>query len=1127
MSQTQEKKPVFFAVSDKRWRRFLGAVRILGVLVIFLMVLLGLTLFNPSQPIMPALEEHGEIYKKILNPERISTFQTKENLAYQKFRKKLTGTADINYSRYSKMHARSIPVKTTRTIEQIRAAFYVNWDAQSFSSLHENVDRLNMVFPEWMALPDSGDSAVFTIDNRALALLRDHNIAIMPMVTNFYHDKWNGQNVRRILAHESSRKACIQSILKVLEENKFAGVNIDFEELPERFDDELLKFQEELYRTLHGKGFLVSQDVAPFNADYDISKLQAFNDYIVIMAYDEHYTTSGAGPIASFGWVESILIDFSKKMDMRKCILGIPAYGYDWPRGDEGNDVSYEEAVNTAKEEDTTIIFNKNSANLSFTYYDDNQHLHDCWFTDAGTTFNLMRLASVYETRGVAMWRLGSEDRRLWKFYQDNVSDDSLEIHPLEYQSLESSIPTGAIDFDGEGEVLDLVATPDTGFIAVAYDTSKFLIGNEDYQRLPSAYIIKKFGLIDPNVKVLSFDDGPDARYTPAILDILREENVPASFFIVGINAESHLPIVKRMYEQGYEIGNHTFLHPNIAEVSPERTSIELNATRRLIESVTGHSTILFRPPYAADSEPETPEEILPIVEAKKEGYYTVGESIDPQDWEEGVTADSIIARIIQQQDNGNIILLHDAGGDRSQTVKALPIIIQYFKSKGCRFVSLMEYLGKTRDEIMPPLASRQDFEISRLNWTIAEVIYYFKNAFIAFFFLGLILSIGRTVFIAVIAWKGKKKLTTTGIPDGKQNFPFVDVIVPAYNEEITAVKTVNNLLKSDYPEFEIVFVDDGSKDSTIETMKKSFDSNPRVRILSKPNGGKASALNYGIERAKGDILVCIDADTLLQTDAITKLVSYFTDESVGAVAGNVKVGNERSLLTRWQAIEYITSQNFDRRAFDYLNCITVVPGAIGAFRKQVFEKIGGFSTDTLAEDCDLTIRLLREGYTVRYNPDAIAWTEVPETLRMFLKQRFRWTFGIMQSVWKHRDAFLKRENKSLGMIALPNAFLFQFIIPLLSPLADIMMIISIAGGFWHSTLMYYLIFMVVDFAGAWIAFSFEGEKRSRLKHLFFQRFVYRQLMYWVLFKSFLTAMKGSLVGWGILKRTGTVKAAG
>jgi cellulose synthase/poly-beta-1,6-N-acetylglucosamine synthase-like glycosyltransferase len=350
-----------------------------------------------------------------------------------------------------------------------------------------------------------------------------------------------------------------------------------------------------------------------------------------------------------------------------------------------------------------------------------------------------------------------------------------------------------------------------------------------------------------------------------------------------------------------------------------------------------------------------------------------------------------------------------------------------------------------------------------------------------------------------------------------------VSIIVPAYNEEVTAIKTIQSLLLLDYFEFEIIFVDDGSKDKTYELVKASYGNHPMVNVLTKPNGGKASALNFGISHSKYEYAVCIDADTQLKKDAIQQLMAYFTDDEIGAVAGTVKVGNETNIITIWQSIEYITAQNMDRRAFDLINSITVVPGAIGAFRRAAIFKAGAFTSDTLAEDCDLTMRILKQGYIIKNCAEAIAYTEAPETLGALLKQRFRWSFGVIQSFWKNRDALFNKKYKFFGMVGMPNILIFQIILPLFSPLADLMMIIGLFGDKPGKILAYYVAFVLIDFVVAIIAFRMEKEDYRKLIYIIPQRFIWRQLMYYILFKSIRRALKGELSGWGVLKRTGNV----
>lgn len=657
------------------------------------------------------------------------------------------------------------------------------------------------------------------------------------------------------------------------------------------------------------------------------------------------------------------------------------------------------------------------------------------------------------------------------------------------------------------------------------------LISEESYDKLPSKWVGRKYGSTDKKKLVLTFDDGPDPTYTPQVLDILKKEHVPAAFFLVGINAENNIPLVKRIYNEGHEIGDHTFTHPNIAKVSTRRAVLEMESTRLLIECITGHSTVLFRAPYNADFEPQKAEELIPVAIAHRKNFVDVGESLDPEDWEPGVTADSIVARVIRRKEEmnaadlgGNIILLHDAGGDsRKATVEALPRIIHYFKSKGYTFTTISDMLGKSKETLMPPVPEGSGYFLVQCNYFIAAAGYWVGYVLFSLFVVFIVLSMARLLFLAYLAIRQRRKEKQYP-PVPWTSYPLVSVIVPAYNESVNAVSSMQNLLRTTYPNVEIIFVDDGSKDDTYEKMYNAFHNNGRVKVYTKPNGGKASALNFGISQSVAEFVVCIDADTRLLPDAISKLMQHFTDQQTGAVAGNVKVGNEVNMLTKWQAIEYITSQNFDRKAFAYLNAITVVPGAIGAFRKQAIVEAGGFTTDTLAEDCDLTIRLLRAGYTVTNEKDALALTEAPESTKMFIRQRFRWSYGVMQTFWKHRDVLFNNKYKALGWVAFPNILLFQFIIPAFAPIADIIMITSLFTGSAANVLLYYGLFMLVDAAVAILAFSFEKEPKKRLVWMIPQRIVYRWLMLFVLFKAFLKAIKGEWQGWGVLKRTGRVK---
>ena len=630
------------------------------------------------------------------------------------------------------------------------------------------------------------------------------------------------------------------------------------------------------------------------------------------------------------------------------------------------------------------------------------------------------------------------------------------------------------VNFVGSGEVLDVIGTPRNGNVHLDMDNEDFLINDETYTRIPTSYELEKHGNCGPKDLLLTFDDGPDARWTPQVLRILRQHNVHAAFFMVGLMMEKNLPLVRKVYEDGNLIGDHTFTHHNVAANSPQRTYMELRLTRMLVECITGRSTILFRAPYNADSDPSGNDEIVPLVEASKQNFIDVGEAVDPEDWEPGVKAETIFERVVKgvEHGNGHIILLHDAGGNtRKETVKALPRIIEYLQQKGYRFITLDQYLGRSKDQLMPSVPKGEEYYAMQANLTLAEGLYAAGNFITALFIIFLVLGLGRLVFMYVLVGKERKKerALEASLANMPAQQPKVTIIVPAYNEEVDAVSSLENLLNQDYPNYDIVFVDDGSKDNTYNKVKTALGTNEKIHIYTKPNGGKASALNFGIAH----------------TDAE------------------------------------------DRMAYAAINAITVVPGAIGAFRRKAILDAGGLTTDTLAEDCDLTIRVNKAGYRVENENGAIALTEAPEKLGQFIKQRTRWCFGIMQTFWKNRAAMFHPKYKGLGLWALPNMLVFQFIIPTFSPLADVLMVVGLFTGNIGKVLLYYLLFLLVDASISIMAYLHEHERLWGLFWIIPQRLCYRWIMYVVLFKSYIKAIKGELQSWGVLKRTGSVGEVG
>ncbi len=1147
---SQEVSQIFQTNKPTRWKSVKWTLRVFLFTALFFFIVLVIALYSGSLPNLPNLEARAREYQTVLDPSNPLILKNRQNASFKGFKNFLFNKLKADsLKRIKNQHG-----SPANNLPLIRAAFYTPWNGNtSFSDFQKNADQLNTIFPEWFFIDTVTHKLQTRIDSAGLALMRQKKLTILPLLSNFNSSKldFDGKLVHRIISDSVIRNKFIDQLVDTLLFYHFQGINIDFEELNEPTNAALTDFQKKLFETLHAKSLKVSMDVEPKNNDYDYKNLSLYNDYLVLMAYDQYNNSSGPGPISAQKWIEDAVTWTAERVDPSKIILGVGAYGYSWNNGKFESTLTYNDAINKAKILNGSIIYDNDSYNLHYNYNtvdsDDSENIsrHEVWFTDAATCFNILRFSDEFPVAGTAIWRLGSEDQRIWKFYNRRLDNASIATHPFDFNSLKNVVIKNSVGFQGEGEVLDIMYSPQPGKIRVEVDSTEQLISEQQYLQLPSGYEIRKFAE-DTTVGrghklILTFDDGPSEEYTPQILNILEKEKIPATFFLIGINAEQNIPLVQREYKDGFELGNHTFTHHNIADISLSRAALEMKLTRLLIESITGHSTILFRAPYNADSEPQTYEELAPIERSRSENYLTVNESIDPNDWAVGVSPDSIFYRVVRQVEanNASIILLHDAGGEtRQATVDALPRIIDYFKKRGYVFTTVANLMGETREEVMPRVASNKDRWARKFNFFLAESGYWSGHILFSLFIIGILLSVGRMVVMAVLATIQKRKERRehemiSVLPlslSGTQ--PLVSVIVPAYNEEINSVRTINSLLVQDYSNLEIIFVDDGSKDSTYQIVKDYFEDYHQVTVITKTNGGKASALNYGISHTDAEYVVCIDADTQLKQDAVRLLMEKFTDASVAAVAGNVKVGNEVNMITRWQSIEYITSQNFDRRAFDLLNCITVVPGAIGAFRRDALLISGGFTKDTLAEDCDLTMRMLKGGYVIRNCTSALSFTEAPETFKQFMKQRFRWSFGVMQCFWKHRDTLLNPKYKNLGMVAMPNVLIFQIILPFLAPLADLILVISVVAASLgivvasvQYIIFYYIIFTLIDMAGAALAFAYEKENIFKLIWMLPQRIIYRQMMYYILIKSFGKALKGEIQGWGSLKRTGNVRS--
>ncbi len=1155
--------PVFFDPSGKRRRVVNRSTTVVGlalavVTTVFIVSLLAVPFFprlpgmsNPAQRLRRAGQtllppRQQRLSRQLLRRSRVALLRM--------------AAADSAQAAAAAQAARAASPQVADTIV---GAFYVVWQRGGFQTLDLNASHLTDLFPEWLHLSRTGgaldfkdwDPKINLMNTHVIATARVHNIDIQPVFNNAEYGQFDSVRAHLLLTSPANQEAVARDVVAWLQQEKFQGLNLDFENLKDADYARLPDFVARLRDALHAAGLQLSVDIEVGQPAVPLERLAELADFVVLMTYNQHGQSGPPGPISSVGWYDSVLAQALTKVPASKVVAGIGNYGLDWRRdGTQARRLGFEDAMFTAKDNrpdeppQQVLDFDPAAMNPTFTYQDDSARSHEVWLLDAVTAYNDLLLARRAGVKGTVLWVLGAEDPAVWSIY------DRRRRGPLSGPAALDTVPiSGAPVYTGDGDVLEVTSIPSGGLRSTDQDSTTGLLTDEQFTTFPTPYVIKRTGY-KPKKLVLTFDDGPDPVWTPEILDELDSLHVPATFFLVGQMVEKYPEVARRIVREGYEIGNHTFTHPDMSLVSRRRAILEFNATQRALQAVVGRSTILFRFPYDADAEAQTNAQTAPLLIGAELGYITVGMLIDPQDWnlvkidstgqQIPRTADDIVNDVVQQADTtkGNVILLHSAGGvTRAPTVYALPTLVQRLERQGFQFVSLAQLIGTTRDVVMPPVG-RQDQLLVGLDRFSFNTLYAFETALSVTFLAALGLAVLRVGFVVSVALLARRKARHSARDPAYH--PSVSVLIAAYNERPVIEQTVRAALANDYAGLEVIVIDDGSVDGTGAEVTARFADDPRVRLLRQANAGKAAALNRGLDAAAGEIVVCFDADTQIAPRGVHLIVRHFADPTVAAVAGNVKVGNRINVLTRWQSIEYITSQNLDRRAYAHLNAMTVVPGAVGAWRKSAVLAAGGYLRDTMAEDMELTYRLRRAGWRIVADPETVGWTEAPATFRMFFRQRFRWAYGTLQVLWKHRGVLLR--YGWFGWVAVPAVWVFQVLFQALGPLVDLKLLwtgadflyswgtLGTLGGDWDPLPgilrlllvvgFLYGIFFVVDLIGALVAYWLDRENPRDLWWLFWQRFVYRQLMYAVLWKSVVTALKGKRHGWGKVERKGTVQ---
>jgi len=1138
-------RQIFYDPSGRRRKRFTLAIAMFVLLNILTVAALFATIrVVPAQEPLPVALEHG-----VPQPPPKLSLLTRTTRRFNQAIRVLLGTQPPTARQVGARKATAVAAAMSKPLY---VGFYTPWDENSTTSLQRHIGDLDWLAPVWATVtgPNHQFNELPDRNGRAVVTSAPRRPLILPVVQNFANGQVDPGGIRSLLADARARRHFLDQFEAFLVANHASGAVFDFEELDPPGQFNYLQLLREARARFLKRGWLVTVAV-PVAEQWNYRAFATVADKLFVMAYDEHSNDGPPGPIASQQWWASNVAAAVRQIPRGKAIVTIGNYAYDW-HDNGGDPENVEEAWVDAADSQAAPVFDRVAGNSTFAYDDENGHPHTVWVLDAASAFNELTLLDRAGLHEVALWRLGAEDPGLWSIFGRNVRTPRTASGLTQLAAGDLNRPEGTnVDIEGQGEILRITALPTPGERKLTFGPNG-LLANVDFVQVPRGFTITRTGY-RPGLVALTFDDGPDGRWTPRILDILKTMHVPATFFIVGENALTERGLLERMISEGHEVGSHTYTHPNLATVDQTRTLFELNATQRLFQAFTGRTLKLFRAPFFGDAEPTTADEILPVWDAQNRGYISVGLHVDSEDWQRpGVPTivNNVLARIqtappncdnnSESQCSRNIVLLHDSGGDRSQTLAALPIIINSLRSRGYRFVPVSELAGLSPEQAMPPL-SRSDHFAAGVDLALFESLGFGIRALGFLFALAITLGIARALVLTGLgllsAWKDMRRPRPPIDPE-----VFVSVLIPAFNEERVIERSVMHVLSSENVQLEVIVIDDGSKDRTSEIIEKAFADDPRVHLIKLENGGKARALNHGLALARSEIVIALDADTQFEPGTIARLARWFaSDDRLAAVAGNAKVGNRINIVTKWQALEYITAQNLERRALARLGAMTVVPGAIGAWRKQAILEVGGYPPETLAEDQDLTIAVQRKDWNVAYDQGAVAWTEAPQTLKQLARQRFRWAFGTIQCVWKHKRVIADGWPRGLAFVGLPQTITFQLLFALISPIIDLALVLNIfwtvssihehgytavKGDLQHVAL-FWILFAAIDLTAGLIAFALERRENWRLMlWLIPQRFGYRQVMYYVVIKAVVQALRGPRVGWSSIARSGKVQVA-
>ena len=1026
-------------------------------------------------------------------------------------------------------------------------------DSHDLNDLALHSKQLDLVFIDWLSLwPDCQINE--SIDWNIFEILNKNHVPVFPSFSSSKNEKLFFDAIK----NKSQSKCLISWLKEKIKNRSVKWINIDIKNIEQSETDFYSDWLANLVKSFHEDGLYVSVNVPLNNLAFDYQSLGVIADIVIIKAFDENYQEWKPWPIAWKYWLEENIHKLSKIIPAKKTLVALWQYSYDWNITTESlpEPRDFEKTIQLAKNINASIKFDEKSWNYNFIYKASDESYHEVWFLDAISTWNQYLSVKQKNLYGISLWQIWNEDKSMWNFIPKKpvFSNDQLlcknehvwtkeikwlseypllKIKPISFAVL-PEIKTGdqienissdfdpntlnilpsfkKIDFDWSWKMFKIINLQEDGKreLSISWKTISF----SKYEKLPEKLKISRLGENKSKTIVLTFNSGPNKKESKKILSILKKYKINATFFLDDKKIEENPDVILATYNDWHILWNYSLF----SDIWESQHSNKLIESQKTLKYISNHWTFLVRiPNNINDYAFQNPDEMKILHNISNLGYIFVGADIDSRDFESSWNlAKDIISKL--NKNSSNIISMDEIWKNNIQTAQTLDKFIPLALKQWYNFISLNDMLWVSKETIMPRISTFERFTILRSIF-LKDLSTWIWNFVAIFFIVSTVISVSRILFISLFVIKSKNKHQKK-FYSGDFYAP-ATILVPAYNEEKVIEKTVLWLLESDYPNFEILVIDDWSKDETAERVKKLTKKYKNVRLISKKNEGKSVALNLGFKEARYEYIITIDADTIVLPKTVHYIMQPFADSRVDAVCGNILVGNVKNILTAFQEVEYVTSQNFDRRAFDALNCISVVPGATGAWKKQKVLEIGWYSSDTLVEDADLTLTLLENWWNIVFAPLAKSVTEAPEKVQPLFKQRFRWSYWTFQCFWKHRKTFWKWP---LWIIALPNMLLFWLIFPMFSPIWDLVLILAIFIGDPKTIFVGFISFLMMDIVTSWTAYALEKKSITHFWVILIQRFFYRQFMYFVTFKSIEAALRWGKHGWNKLERKWSVK---